>query len=235
MSATAFSAMLQAGKVSGTGERELKKHLHAHLGQGFCPSRQSVNMLAEGHSTVHYGCMDFIFPGKEKAEFIEWTEKNIDNEITLNLQRYLSSKLISLPDIIHIQIVAGGDHRDIAFQFGASVSVELVDGGNIDFEVSVCEVICQKDTAKLIESTILTGLTNGLEVISTMPFHIHMDELGNIQCQFSCTPPSIRTTTPIIDIYITGDLAFQAMALGMESMVGHWCMLCTSLSQLPAG
>jgi hypothetical protein len=82
--------------------------------------------------------------------------------------------------------------------------------------------------AKLIESTILTRLTNGLKVISTMPLHIHTDELGNIQCQFSCTPPSIRTTTQIIDIYITSDLAFQAMALGKESMAGHWCMLCTS-------
>ncbi len=108
------------------------------------------------------------------------------------------------------------------------MSVELVDGGNIDFEVSVCEVICQKDTAKLIESTILTRLTNGLEVISTMSLHIHTDELGNIQCQFSRTPPSFRTTMLIVDIYITGDLAFQAMALGKESMAGHWCMLCTS-------
>ncbi len=102
MSATAFSAMLHAGKVSGTEERELKKHLHAHLGQGFCPSRQSVNMLAEGHSAVHYGCMDFTFPGKEKAEFIEWTEKNIDDEITLNLQRYLSSKSVRPSDIVRI-------------------------------------------------------------------------------------------------------------------------------------
>jgi hypothetical protein len=75
MSAAAFSAMLHAGKFSGTGERELKKHLHTHLGQGFCPTRQSVNMLAEGHSMVHYGCMDVTFPGKKKAEFIEWTEK----------------------------------------------------------------------------------------------------------------------------------------------------------------
>jgi hypothetical protein len=169
-------------------------------------------------------------PGKDKkAEFIEWTENNIDDEITLNLQCYLSSKSISPSDIVRIQIVAGGDHGDTAFQFGALVSVELVEGvGNIDFEVSVCKVICQKDTAKLIESTILTQLTNGLEMISTMPLHIHTDELGNIQCQFSNTPPSIRTTTPIIDVYITGDLAFQAMALGKESMAGHWCMLCTS-------
>jgi hypothetical protein len=27
-------------------------------------------------------------------------------------------------------------------------------------------------------------------------------------------------------IYVTGDLAFQPMALGKESMAGWWCMLC---------
>ncbi len=33
MTATQFQAMLYAGKVSGTGERELKKHLSQHLGK----------------------------------------------------------------------------------------------------------------------------------------------------------------------------------------------------------
>jgi hypothetical protein len=75
MSAMAFTAMLQARKVNGTGERELKKHLHAHLGVGFCPTRQSVDMLADGHSTVHDNCINFTYNGKEKAEKIEWTEK----------------------------------------------------------------------------------------------------------------------------------------------------------------
>jgi hypothetical protein len=35
--------MLHAGKVTGTGEQELKKHLTSHLSQGFCPTRCSVN------------------------------------------------------------------------------------------------------------------------------------------------------------------------------------------------
>jgi hypothetical protein len=38
MRATAFQAMLNAGKVTGTGDRELKKHLSSHLGKGFCPT-----------------------------------------------------------------------------------------------------------------------------------------------------------------------------------------------------
>jgi hypothetical protein len=34
-----------------------------------------------------------------------------------------------------------------------------------------------------------------------------------------------------VKAYVTGDLAFQAMALGKESMSGHWCMQCTMQMQ----
>jgi hypothetical protein len=163
MSATQFQAMMCAASVSGTGERELKKHLRAHLGKGFCPTRRSLDMLAEGHTKVHYGSIEFAYDGKEKAEFIEWTEKNINEEITVYLQRHLTSKSILPSEVVRVQVVVGGDHGDTAFQFGASVSVDLIDDRIIEFEVSVCELICHKDTGKLIESTILTRLTQGLE------------------------------------------------------------------------
>jgi len=64
MSATQFQAMLRTGGVSSTGKRELKKHLSAHLGKGFCPTtRRNINMLSEGHCKVNYG-----YDGKEKAQ-----------------------------------------------------------------------------------------------------------------------------------------------------------------------
>jgi hypothetical protein len=77
MSSTQFQAMLSAAKVSGTGERELTKHLSAHLIKGFCLTRQSVDILAKGHCNIHYGSLEFTYDGKEKDEFIEWTEKII--------------------------------------------------------------------------------------------------------------------------------------------------------------
>ena len=96
MSATQFQAMLCAGKVSGAGERELKKHLSAHLGKGFCPTRRSTGMLSDGHSGVHYGSLEFAYDNKKKAEFVEWTEKDINNEIVVYLQRHLTSRSIML-------------------------------------------------------------------------------------------------------------------------------------------
>jgi hypothetical protein len=70
MSATAFQAMLHAGQFSGTGEMELKKHLTSHLGKGFCPTRQSVDMLADGHDTVHYSSLEFTYKGKRKQNLL---------------------------------------------------------------------------------------------------------------------------------------------------------------------
>ena len=87
-----------------------------------------------------------------------------------------------------IGVVAGGDHGDVAFQFGVSVHIEISDGSQVHFEVSVLELICKKDAAKLIEATILPGLTSGLKKMATLSLHIHHEEQdGKIHCKFSNT------------------------------------------------
>ena len=39
-------------------------------------------MLSEGHDKVEYGSCNFTYDSKEKSDFIEWTEKNIDESYT---------------------------------------------------------------------------------------------------------------------------------------------------------
>jgi hypothetical protein len=56
-------------------------------------------MLADGHYKVHYGSMKFTCDRKEKAEFIEWTEKNIEDKIAVNLQQHLKSKSIAKSEV----------------------------------------------------------------------------------------------------------------------------------------
>ncbi len=230
MSATQFQAMLHAGKVTGTGEQELKKHLSSHLGKGFCPTQCSINMLSEGHCVVHYGCCDFTYDGKPKSEFVKWTEKNIDKEITLYLQRHLSSKSIMSADVLCVDVVVSGNHSNTAFQFGASVSVELANGSTINFEVSTCKLLCRKDTGCLLEETILQQLTSGLEIISTFQLHLFINDKRGLLVvkyhQHGPTPNTIPSHTPTTKVFVMGDLAFQAMSLGKESMAGHWCMQC---------
>jgi hypothetical protein len=142
-------------------------------------------MLSEGHGDVHYGSIEFTYEGtKQQKKFIEWSEKRIDDKIARYLQCHLQSKSANPADILCVQVVVGGDHGNKAFQFKASVLAKLNDGKIIDFEVSVCKLLCQKDTGKLIESTILPTLTSGLMVVATTLLHIYKDNQGNILCKF---------------------------------------------------
>jgi hypothetical protein len=126
-------------------------------------------------------------------------------------------------DLLHVQVVVDGDHGNTTFQFGASVSVKLSHDCIIDFEVSICELICHKDRGRLLEETILQRLTSGLEIISTFQLHLFTDvESGVLLIEYR--DPSSNVTPghiPITEVFVTGDLAFQAMAIGKESMAGH--------------
>jgi hypothetical protein len=76
-------------------------------------------------------------------------------------------------------------------------------------------------------------LTSGLKIVATSPLHIYKDNQGMTICKFGQTGQTttaahgIVHTIPHVDLYVTGNLAFQAMAMGKESMSGHWCMQCT--------
>jgi hypothetical protein len=108
------------------------------------------------------------------------------NAIAWNLLHQLQSKNIHPSSVQHVGVVAGGDHGDVAFLFGAAILVEISEGITIDFKVSVIELICRKDTAKLIKATILPGLTSGLKKVATLPLHIYYDDCdGKIHCKFS--------------------------------------------------
>ena len=69
-------------------------------------------------------------------------QKKLDKDITLELKRRISSKSVMLTNVLCVQVVVGGNHGNTAFQFGMSVSVKLTNNCIINFEVSVCELIC---------------------------------------------------------------------------------------------
>ena len=78
-------------------------------------------MLSEGHCKIHYGSMEFTYKGKEKAESVEWTEKNINEELIIYLQRHLTSKSIKSSNVKLVQVVVDGNHGDTALDVLAGV------------------------------------------------------------------------------------------------------------------
>jgi hypothetical protein len=178
--------------------------------------------------------MPWIYDGKEREETVEWTEKDLHTEIEVQLLRCLKSRGLRPSDVQAVQAVVGGDHGDTAFQFGAAITAEMHDGGKIYVEVTTVELICRKDTSKLLEATILPRLTTGPKIISTQPLHLYSNDNDSLVCSFNTPPPDSPPhalllqdhATIEINVFITGNLAFQAMILGREAMSGQHCMMC---------
>jgi hypothetical protein len=147
--------------------------------------------------------------------------------IAQRLQRELLSRNTHPSDVVNVQAVVSRDHGDTAFQFGAAVTAQLQSGDEVHFELISSELICRKDTAALIEATILPTLTKGLQKIFEQPLHIYTTGDNPLVCTFDEPPPEINDPTKIIlKVYSTGDLAYQLMMQGREGMSGARCMIC---------
>ena len=88
-------------------------------------------------------------------------------------------------------------------------------------------MICRKDTAALIEATILPCLTKGLKTLSGQSLHLYKTNDGPVICTFDAPTTEIEDIVKIkVEVYNTGDLAYQMMTQGREGMSGAHCMLC---------
>jgi len=198
-----------------------------------------MKMLCIGHTEMFTGTTDYYTVDGEAPEKLHFTEKNIADETAAQLARFMNGKNIGSKDIERIDVVVGADHGKGAFQAGAKVIVttkhnanDKVEMKSHTFEISVAEVICKKDNAKVLQLTCNKRLTAGLKTIARSDLVVQEDVTGYITCSFlpaTTNLPESDTTTSIrtrANLYVTGDLAFYGMVLGRESMMGNWCYLC---------
>ncbi len=113
---------------------------------------------------------------------MEWCEKDLHLEIEIQLSRVLKSREARASDVKTVFAVVGGDHGDMAFQYGVAITAELQDGEQLYFEVSCCQLICRKDTSALLEKTILSHLTTELRIISTQALNIYSNANDTLLC-----------------------------------------------------
>ena len=119
--------------------------------------------------------------------------------------------------------VVGGNKGGDAFQFGTTVYVETNDDTVHSFEVSVCEVICEKDTAEILSNTIVKNLTKGLKNC-TKTLHIYTDTNDNVKCQFGDAPAS--ESVKKIKSHDKVPFTLLAILLSLQwSLAGNLCLI----------
>ena len=126
ISTVKYVAMLSALKITGAREQILARYLQEHIGKSFCPTQMAITMLKKCHVDVyHTNSKVWIYQGKDVEEMVEWWDFDLDKAISQRLLRELTSRNLDPSDVVEVQAVVGGDHGDIAFQFGAVVTDKL--------------------------------------------------------------------------------------------------------------
>ncbi len=231
------AAMYKAANISNRHHRRaLMRQLRHHFGNVFAPEYK-VEMLCEGHTKVYTG--SYTIPNKTKEGAlteIKFSRKNIADELAAQLTRQLNYRGIDDPSHIkRIDVMAGGDHGQGAFIFGAKVVVILkgLDGGEDElftFEITTAEIKCDKDTAEILNHTIRKPLVEELRKIYTQNLSVGLDKGEDGKLRIVCSYDDICRDMPNIQIkvelYIVGDLAFFALLQGMDGMSPHHCLIC---------
>ena len=130
------------------------------------------------------------------------------------------------PNWQSMDLVFGGDHGQGKFRAVVKVTLRHNDDAlkNETSILKVGHVDCEKDTYDILKNTIAAPLNESLkQIVGTgLTFARSGPDDCDIEATFSISPKNIQT----VRVFITGDLAFYAAALGKESMASSWCWLC---------
>ncbi|KAL7530714.1 hypothetical protein ACHAWF_003483 [Thalassiosira exigua] len=114
MAETQYAAMLKAAGMNFVQQEEIAKHLRYHLGKEILPPKNRVAMKCEGHTPVFVGSKTIQFKDRQEKKKVEYSIKNLDKELTNQLDRLLQNKKIKPEDVENIWTLPGGDHGDVA-------------------------------------------------------------------------------------------------------------------------
>ena len=233
MDAVEIASMFKAGGVTSRPcRRGLMCVLRNHFGKNAFAPEYKVQLLCEGHSPVMTGSFEHAYEDGAVKETITYSQKNVAAEAVAQLTRQLRSRNFVPSDVERVDIITGGDHGLGAFVAGSRIVViaderrQDDDGRPIEsfsFEISVAEILCRKDNAKILSESIKDELTKGLEQLATSEINFYLSSEGEIDCALV---DESREMSVKPNLYVVGDLAFYGMVLGKESMSGHWCHLC---------
>ena len=153
------------------------------------------------------------------------------------MSELLAERNKNASEVTRVDFVIGGDHGIGAFRLCIRVIIKLISGELIHKTVQVAKVVCKKDSADILEKTILPLLTNHLKqindsklVIMNATNELSGEKSGEIICNMF--PKTYNdyilnaTIIPMVTIYVTGDIQWMCMLLGMEGMSPHWCIHC---------
>jgi hypothetical protein len=225
MNETRIAAMWENAGINFSQETIIMRHLRRQFGERAFATQKKVRMLSDGHTPVTVGSTKYAYEEGQKEQRIEFSYKNMKDELEKQISAELEMSGLVLSDIERVDLILGGDHGAGAFQFGVKVVIASKKSV-LTFDIAVAEVICKKDNAEVLKLTVEQHLTEGISAITKETLTFGYGSNGDMACFFGSCDGLTSRCAPAKDVWFTGDLAFYAMVLGRESSSGTRCYLC---------
>ena len=224
------TAMWQDANVCHKAQRITLRYLRNKFGTRVDIPGGTAGKFGQEH--IPPECSYFETPEKKKIHY--WT-KPIDTVVTTCVKKYLEEQklMVEKKELKSVDVVFGGDHGQGKFRAVVKVIYRDESGKTIDYVVmTVAHIDCRKDTYDILKNTVATKINESLKKLHNSG-RLSIAELydNDSTDSYSVTlydeeDKNSNLTHVRIRIFVTGDLAFYAAALGKINMSGFWCTWC---------
>mgnify|MGYP000204837613 CR=1 FL=1 len=234
-------AMMFASGVNQQQMRTIKTHLcYANL-----------DMLQPETEIRKLQVNDFVKPtsipfkdGGTRTK-VAWTVP-VNTVLQYKVNKALASNTFAFDNLSHAHVTLVGDHGQGAFRMMATlllirrpnrrrsrspVNAYIGTVKALEVDALIGYVQCKKDTYKVLQDTIATPIEEAICRIRNAGNRvtIYRTQDGAVEFCFGNTHTyNTVLAHTAVEVFMTGDLAFYAIALGKENMAPFWCWRCQS-------
>ena len=241
-----LAAALDEANITHNACNILMRHINHHLGVRLIEPLKKVVDLGHFPFEVKFGSAKIEKERGKKEENVEYFTIDICEAFASDLERLLNQEDqtgirtkfgYERNGMITVDVIAGSDHGQGASRFVAKMnylpSSERRKKGRIDFgsrQITFSKIVCKKDTYEIMNLT-ATDVRNAFKRVKESMFLAERDDEGVVRVKVvekreHTDSDESWVVIPDFTLFICGDLAWYALAMGRNGCSGSRCPYC---------
>jgi hypothetical protein len=221
MNVISTEAMFQEANISTNSTRIIYHHIWQHFGHSLFTSEAERRRYFAGSDFPPTALTKLL----EDKSILPYWYKRPDLYLQERLTDMIDSSLIR--DLVRVDVIIGGDHGGRKFHMTMKPNFRLPNKETVSYLTQSASISFSKDNIEILKETVLDSIGEGLRIIALGPSFLVLDSDYTVKFSLSNTTSSssLHCSCPL-QVYLVGDLKFNAQMSGKQDMSSYWCMWC---------
>ena len=244
-------AFLDQANITHNACNILMRHLHHHLGVRLVEPLTAAVAVGHYPTTVHFGNAKIAKEKGKKEEDIGYYVMDVCDTFAADVERVVNDEEKTNKELTNLRpkygyetegketvhLIAGNDHGQKASRYVARLNLlpssERRKNGRIDYgsrQITFSKTVCKKDTYEILCLT-APQVLECFERVKTFMFIGERDDKGEVRVRAVPKKEHVDTdqcwvVIPGFTLFICGDLAWYATAMGRDGTSPFRCPYC---------